>query len=112
MQQWLAAEEERKKPEFLKQRPKYFYYYEWMKERISTNYPALPESVMDKLLTMPAGDLDLILQHPKATTWKVGHALLSVCNFAVGWAADTGCTAFELVMDKLSSMLAGDLDLI
>jgi len=67
----LADEAEQKKPEFLKQRPKYFYYYEWMKERICETYPALPELVMDKLLTMPAGDLDLILQHPQATTWKV-----------------------------------------
>ncbi len=71
MKQWLADEVEQKKPEFLKQRPKYFYYYEWMKERICETHPALPELVMDKLLTMPAGDLDLILQHPQATTWKV-----------------------------------------
>lgn len=42
-----------------------------MKERICETHPALPEPVMDKLLTMPAGDLDLILQHTKATTWKV-----------------------------------------
>ena len=77
MQEYLAEEEERKKPEYLKQRPKYFYYYEWMKERISADHPALPEPVMDKLLTMPAGDLDLILQHKQATNWKVGqlHAL-------------------------------------
>ncbi|KAA6421689.1 MAG: hypothetical protein FRX49_08300 [Trebouxia sp. A1-2] len=71
LKQWLADEAEQKKPEFLKQRPKYFYYYEWMKERICETHPALPELVMDKLLTMPAGDLDLILQHPQATTWKV-----------------------------------------
>ena len=57
LKQWLADEAEQKKPEFLKQRPKYFYYYEWMKERICETYPALPEQVMDKLLTMPAGDL-------------------------------------------------------
>ena len=42
-----------------------------MKERICETHPALPDLVMDKLLTMPAGDLDLILQHPQATTWKV-----------------------------------------
>ena len=71
LKQWLADEAEQKKPEFLKQRPKYFYYYEWMKERICESHPALPELVMDKLLTMPAGDLDLILQHPQATTSKV-----------------------------------------
>ncbi len=76
MKQWLADEAEQKKPEFLKQRPKYFYYYEWMKERICESHPALPELVMDKLLTMPAGDLDLILQHPQATTWKVSSHVL------------------------------------
>lgn len=70
LQRLLAEEEDRKKPEFLKQRPKYYYYYEWMKERIYVQHPALPEPVMDKLLTMPAGDLDLILQHEKSTTWK------------------------------------------
>ena len=74
LQRWLAEEEERKKPEFLKQRPKYYYYYEWMKERICAQHPALPEPVMDKLLTMPAGDLDLILQHQKSTTWKASFA--------------------------------------
>ena len=47
-----------------------------MKERITAAHPALPEPVMDKLLTMPAGDLDLILQHPKATTWKVQVSLV------------------------------------
>ncbi|KAL3161267.1 hypothetical protein ABBQ38_009628 [Trebouxia sp. C0009 RCD-2024] len=71
LQHWLAEEEERKKPEFLKQRPKYYYYYEWMKQRIHATHPALPEPVMDKLLTMPANDLDLILQHKEGTTWKV-----------------------------------------
>ena len=81
MQEYLAEEEERKKPEYLKQRPKYFHYYEWMKERISANHPALPEPVMDKLLTMPAGDLDLILQHTQATDWKVSK--LPVCSMHI-----------------------------
>lgn len=71
LQQWLASEAERLKPEFLKQRPKYYYYYEWMTERICGQYPALPEPILDKLLTMPAGDLDLILQHARSTSWKV-----------------------------------------
>ena len=30
----LAAEAEASKPEYLRQRPKYYYYYEWMKKRI------------------------------------------------------------------------------
>lgn len=71
LQQWLAEDEERKKPEFLKQRPKYYYYYEWMKQRVCATHPALPQPVLDKLLTMPANDLDLILQHREGTTWKV-----------------------------------------
>lgn len=71
LQHWLAEEEERKKPEFLKQRPKYYYYYEWMKQRIHATHPVLPEPVVDKLLTMPANDLDLILQHKEGTAWKV-----------------------------------------
>ena len=36
-------------------RPKYYYFYEWMRERIGEHYPKLPEPVMDKLLAMDAG---------------------------------------------------------
>ena len=86
LQQWLADEEERKKPEFLKLRPKYYYYYEWMKERICATHPALPEPVMDKLLTMPANDLDLILQHKEATDWKVSCHLYPHLQFGCGSA--------------------------
>lgn len=93
-------------PEVLRQRPKYYYYYEWMKKRIAEQvrpgqglglwrsqpvgagkhdrpshppwppfpleqYPALPEAVMDKLLTVEAGELDLVLQYPQATQQMV-----------------------------------------
>lgn len=68
---WQAEQKERAKPEYLKQRPKYYYYYEWMRGRICDRHPALPEPVMDKLLTMDAGDLDLILQYSSATDNKV-----------------------------------------
>lgn len=84
LQQWLAEEEERKKPEFLKQRPKYYYYYEWMKQRLCATHPALPERVMDKLLTMPANDLDLILQHKEGTKWKV---TFSCRPYTTSWRA-------------------------
>ncbi|KAK9830094.1 hypothetical protein WJX72_009753 [[Myrmecia] bisecta] len=67
---WLAAEKERNTPEFLKQRPKYYYYFEWMKERINAHCPGLPAPVMDKLLTMDAGELDLILTHKRAIQEK------------------------------------------
>lgn len=86
LQQWLADEEECKKPEFLKQRPKYYYYYEWMKERVSATHPALPEPVMDKLLAMPANDLDLILQHKEGTDWKVSCYTCPCLQFGCGLA--------------------------
>ena len=96
LQQWLAEEEERKKPEFLKQRPKYHYYYEWMKQRICATHPALPEPVMDKLLTMPANDLDLILQHKEGTTWKV------ICTNCVA-CTPVACYVADLVKFKLTA---------
>ena len=67
----LAAEAEEAKPEFLKQRPKYYYYYRWMKERITKHCAQLPGPVMDKLLVMDAGELDLLLQHESAIKAKV-----------------------------------------
>ncbi len=71
LQATLAAEEEEAKPEFLKQRPKYYYYYRWMTERIEEHCAQLPGPVMDKLLTMDAGELDLLLQHESAIKSKV-----------------------------------------
>ena len=67
----LAAEAEEAKPEFLKQRPKYYYYYRWMRERIEEHCAELPGPVMDKLLAMDAGELDLLLQHESAIKSKV-----------------------------------------
>ncbi|KAK9822055.1 hypothetical protein WJX74_003920 [Apatococcus lobatus] len=69
----LAAEAEEAKPEFLKQRPKYYYYYRWMTERITEHCTQLPAPVMDKLLTMDAGELDLLLQHESAIKAKAQH---------------------------------------
>ncbi|GAB4818861.1 hypothetical protein N2152v2_005907 [Parachlorella kessleri] len=71
----LAAEKEERLPEFLRKRPKYYYYYEWMRKRIHEQYPELPEPVMDKLLTMEATELDLILQYPQATQQTVERVL-------------------------------------
>jgi hypothetical protein len=34
LEAYLASKKEDAKPEFLKQRPKYYYYYEWTKKRI------------------------------------------------------------------------------
>ena len=53
-------------PEYMRPKPKYFYYYEWMKDRIKEYYPSLPECVMDKLLSLDGAELDLLLQHPQA----------------------------------------------
>ena len=36
LEAFLAGEREAAKPEFLRQRPKYYYYNEWMKTRIAT----------------------------------------------------------------------------
>ena len=72
LQDKLAAEAEEAKPEFLKQRPKYYYYYRWMTERIQEHCAELPAPVLDKLLTMDAGELDLLLQHESAIKSKVG----------------------------------------
>ena len=37
-----------------------------MRERIREHYPELPAPVMDKLLALDAGELDLLLQYPTA----------------------------------------------
>ncbi|PRW44407.1 UBA TS-N domain-containing [Chlorella sorokiniana] len=71
----LAAQAEAAKPEYLRQRPKFYYYFEWMKKRIYTQYPQLPEAVMDKLLALEANELDLVLQYPAATRATVDRLL-------------------------------------
>ncbi|KAL4428216.1 hypothetical protein ABPG75_002305 [Micractinium tetrahymenae] len=63
----LAAEREGALPEFKRHRPKYYYYYEWMKKRIYGQYPELPEPVMDRMLALEANELDMLLQYPRAT---------------------------------------------
>ena len=66
LERMINAEKERSKPEFMRNRPKYYYYYEWMKKRILERHPSISESVMDKLLTVDATELDLLLQYPAA----------------------------------------------
>jgi len=73
LEEFLAEEREFVHlPEYKRQRPKYYYYYEWMTERIREGHPALEEPVMDKLLTMDAGELDLMLAFPEALAAQVG----------------------------------------
>ena len=53
-------------PEYVRPRSKYYYFYEWMRERIS--FPALPEPIMDK---SSGRELDLLLRYPKAIRGQV-----------------------------------------
>jgi len=72
LEDFLFSQQEAARPEFLKNRPKYYYYYEWMRKRIEGMLPGLPDPVMDKLLTMDANELDLILQYPGAVKQTAG----------------------------------------
>ncbi|KXZ55497.1 hypothetical protein GPECTOR_2g1046 [Gonium pectorale] len=61
----LARRAEERLPEFLRPRPRWHYYNEWMRTRIAAAAPGLPEPVVEKLLAATdANDLDLMLQHP------------------------------------------------
>ena len=51
-------------PEYMPE-TKYFYYYEWMKDRVKS-IAELPQCVLDKLLSLDGAELDLLLQHPQA----------------------------------------------
>jgi len=63
---WLEVDKWENAPEYIRPRPKYYYFYEMMKERIYEHFPELPQPVMDKLLSLDAGELDLLLQYPRA----------------------------------------------
>jgi hypothetical protein len=126
----LASERERARPEFLRRRPKYYYYYEWMRRRLGERHPELPAPVVDKLLTMDANELDLLLQYPAATAatvarvmgeWERGGAaavegyqvpLLSweeVCQLAEGDVAGTllEAPAAQAMLDKPADVQMG-----
>ena len=62
--EWLDEDKWENAPEYVRPRPKYYYFYELMKKRINEHYPELPQPVMDKLLSLDAGELDLLLQYP------------------------------------------------
>ena len=64
--EWLEKDKLANAPEYVRPRPKYARYYEAMRERIREHYPELPAPVMDKLLALDAGELDLLLQYPTA----------------------------------------------
>ena len=69
--EWFEKDKVANLPEYVRPRPKYYYFYEWMRERIEEHYPNLPEPVMDKLLATDAGELDLLLQYPRAIKGQV-----------------------------------------
>ena len=71
LQKLLTHEADEAVPEFKRQRPKYFYYYEWMKERLAQQCGQLPEPVIDKLLTLEATELDMLLTYPRGIQAKV-----------------------------------------
>lgn len=76
----MAAERDRALPEFKRKRPKYFYYYEWMRQRIADHCGALPEPVLDKLLNVEAGELDTLLTYPAGVQAKVVLTSLVICT--------------------------------
>ena len=88
LRKMIEVERERMQPEFMKKRPKYYYYYEWMKKRITERHPEIAEGVMDKLLALDAGELDLLLQYPQAIDATV-HELESVLAERGGDALET-----------------------
>ena len=71
LERWLQEEAELALPPYLQRRPKYYHFYEWMTGRIHEHFPALCEPILDKLLTMDSGELDLLLSHPKAIRGQV-----------------------------------------
>lgn len=60
----LAQLAEEALPEFKRRRPKYFYYFQWMRERVEGSCGQLPGPVMDKLLTHDATELDMLCTFP------------------------------------------------
>eukprot|EP01025_Chloroclados_australasicus_P006474 TRINITY_DN12087_c0_g4_i1.p1 TRINITY_DN12087_c0_g4~~TRINITY_DN12087_c0_g4_i1.p1 ORF type:complete len:381 (-),score=31.09 TRINITY_DN12087_c0_g4_i1:225-1304(-) len=64
LQQWIEEEKERALPPFLRKTEKYFYYNQWMTDRIRNAIQyELPQAVIDKLLCMDASELDLLIQN-------------------------------------------------
>lgn len=64
LERLLAQEKADALPEYLKQRPKYYYYYNWMRERVVQSCGELPGPVMEKLIRIDATELDMLLTYP------------------------------------------------
>lgn len=98
LEELLADQAEEAKPEFLRKRPKYFYYYQWMRERLDACCGELPAPVVDKLLLLDATELDMLLTHPKGIQQQVRPAgqrqrqlVLAACHGVLTWSKT--CTA-------------------
>lgn len=87
LQALLAREEEEALPEFRKSRPKYFYYYNWMRERVSKSCGLLPPAVVEKLIRIDATELDMLLTYPKGIQRQVGRPSMLLLTFM-----SMGCT--------------------
>ena len=75
MEQLLAIEKEEALPEYKRKRPKYHYYYKWMRERVSQACGELPPPVIEKLIRIDATELDMLLTYPNGIKQQVSIVL-------------------------------------
>lgn len=71
LQELLKREEEEALPEFKRVRPKYHYYYNWMRERVAHSCGQLPPPIMEKLIRIDATELDMLLTYPNGIQQQV-----------------------------------------
>jgi hypothetical protein len=103
---WLEADKWAHAPEYVRPRPKYYYFYEMMREKIEAHYPALPPPVMDKLLATDADELDLLLQYPEAIRGQT-EEYLQVLRERGAEALETYKTP-TLTWDEVRALKGGD----
>ena len=77
LQLLLEAEAEEALPEFRKARPKYYYYYNWMRERVLEHCGQLPGPVVEKIIRIDATELDMLLTYPKGVQQQAGFEALN-----------------------------------
>ena len=71
LEKLLAWEAEDALPEFKRARPKYYHYFNWMRERVCQSCGQLPPPVVEKLIRIDATELDMLLTYPKGITQQV-----------------------------------------
>ena len=103
---WLEADKWAHAPEYVRPRPKYYYFYEMMREKIEAHYPVLPPPVMDKLLATDADELDLLLQYPEAIRGQT-EEYLQVLRERGAEALETYKTP-TLTWDEVRALKGGD----